>query len=637
MQVSQTTTNFKYNFKHSDMKNIYIFLLLMQTFISAAAQSYVDKITSISELGFSTDNPVSQLLNVVELDERYLHLVIKESGIGDGDEFSGINVVYDLQKEKFINYTYDSISNKYYGISAAQGEDQFPIEIKQHIAYHKGKIYHADRVSSSLMVFDLQAETRKIYPLENIGAPFISTFEHAGKLYLTLSGSSFLLLEINEDEVATVFRTETLRDNYLRPIFFRTVPKYHNNKLIISEINQIRAYDFETQKLGTLMEMPYLLDSLDDYGNYYTTMLSQVLVHNSDVYFVYKQAAFSEGTIELRFSQYFGTARVFKSDGTLSGSKKVFDYYLGEIWTPDFDEKRVMNAGKLMSEENQLFWLGFNDDTTQLQLYKVEETGIVPFEQLPILIPDNVPFVNNLLITYQYDNTTNTAPVHGLRGDDLYYVGNQFVPELYLWTIENDSVKFLLEKSSLFDLIDEAALINFYPVNKDSVLLMDIRVEIDSVGESSFWIRFSLLDVLNQTISKLDSVSLIPYPSLSGLSHLNAQDGDLFFSGYNTKTADHELWIFSFNKVTAVRQPIAFDQALFTLYPNPTAQNITLQSNDILSGQMMIMSIDGKIHKTVTINGNQQQVDVSALPNGLYLAILYNEGQAGVQRFVIQR
>lgn len=635
------------------MRKLILHFLLAQFVIHSQAQSYLKKIVSGTELGVSfNDSTRAEMINIRELDDRYIHFYASDYFyLDDGGELTGTPLIYDLQEKQVINYTYDVEGNFYHGFTYPQEISQFPVEDKPSFVYHKGKIYHIGRRTDStiLIVFDLENKTRKFLATEKNGYAFITSFEREGKLYFAFSGGNILLTEVSDDAITTVLNTEALKQPHYRPVSLFSVLVYHNNKLIINQVDQIRAFDFETLQLDTLLELSYMPDSNDNYGNFFTSMLYQVLVHDDDIYMVTKIGGFSEPTNEMLFFGYVGEAEIYKTDGTKSGTKKLFSFPIREPLDPNGysygSTSLFPGTAKLISQDGHVYWLGFNADTTQIQVSKVVDDDLLPIGELPIQFSDNIPFVNNNFITHQYDNSTNTAEIFGLYGADRNY-DDTTRNELYLWTIKDEAVEFLMNKESLIDRMNYEylasglrldAYVKFYPINKDSVLMIDSRYETidpDLGTINGLKLFISLVDVSQQTITILDS--LTDYYALD-LSDSDAKDGDIFLSLNNSLTGANEIWEFNLNRISTQQNQVKYSEALFSLYPNPATETITIQSEELMRGQLIIAGIDGKIHKTAPFNGCQQQMDVSSLPNGMYIVMVKNGEKTGVKRLVIQR
>ena len=74
------------------------------------------------------------------------------------------------------------------------------------------------------------------------------------------------------------------------------------------------------------------------------------------------------------------------------------------------------------------------------------------------------------------------------------------------------------------------------------------------------------------------------------------------------------------------------------LYPNPvsTSLNIKLSSNWSYNTNIRLFNAIGSLMIESKMNGNEQQIDVSSLPSGVYF-IEIRDGQNSVSRKIIKR
>jgi hypothetical protein len=68
------------------------------------------------------------------------------------------------------------------------------------------------------------------------------------------------------------------------------------------------------------------------------------------------------------------------------------------------------------------------------------------------------------------------------------------------------------------------------------------------------------------------------------------------------------------------------------LYPNPSSNNLTIEASQ--SAVIEITNIQGQLVNTITATGNKTNLDVSALPCGVYLIKLITANGAEVRKFV---
>ncbi|MFA4852485.1 MAG: T9SS type A sorting domain-containing protein [Bacteroidales bacterium] len=70
------------------------------------------------------------------------------------------------------------------------------------------------------------------------------------------------------------------------------------------------------------------------------------------------------------------------------------------------------------------------------------------------------------------------------------------------------------------------------------------------------------------------------------------------------------------------------------VYPNPTTNNITIESPQ--QAVIEILNIQGQLIKTITANSNKTNVDVSAFPCGVYVVEVKTEQGVAIKKFVKQ-
>jgi len=80
------------------------------------------------------------------------------------------------------------------------------------------------------------------------------------------------------------------------------------------------------------------------------------------------------------------------------------------------------------------------------------------------------------------------------------------------------------------------------------------------------------------------------------------------------------------------------EQELFevSLYPNPATAIVTIET-EIVSQEISVLSIDGKLIETLYPTSNKTELIVSNYPNGIYLVQIVNENSVSSQRLVITK
>jgi hypothetical protein len=88
---------------------------------------------------------------------------------------------------------------------------------------------------------------------------------------------------------------------------------------------------------------------------------------------------------------------------------------------------------------------------------------------------------------------------------------------------------------------------------------------------------------------------------------------------------------FEYSKIVSISNKALVAKPL-ALYPNPVRDNLTIENGE---GKATIRTIDGKVMMQVNVNSEKQNVDVSNLPNGIYvLSIQKPNGSAVTRKFV---
>lgn len=102
-----------------------------------------------------------------------------------------------------------------------------------------------------------------------------------------------------------------------------------------------------------------------------------------------------------------------------------------------------------------------------------------------------------------------------------------------------------------------------------------------------------------------------------------------FYTGYLLK------WTGG-NYVDTCSSPAGINEILniynFILYPNPANDNLTIEATQ--QAKIEITNIQGQLIKTITTSGNKTNIDVSALPGGVYVVEVKTEKGINVVKFI---
>lgn len=100
------------------------------------------------------------------------------------------------------------------------------------------------------------------------------------------------------------------------------------------------------------------------------------------------------------------------------------------------------------------------------------------------------------------------------------------------------------------------------------------------------------------------------------------------------------LWVdnLSFNSpITSVAEPMS--RTSFTLYPNPAVNHVTLSLDNTYGDghTVTVYSMLGSALRSEAVRGDRHQIDLSALPSGIYMVELRSEGVSEFRRLQVVR
>lgn len=98
--------------------------------------------------------------------------------------------------------------------------------------------------------------------------------------------------------------------------------------------------------------------------------------------------------------------------------------------------------------------------------------------------------------------------------------------------------------------------------------------------------------------------------------------------------ASDEIWRFFKQYTLTVSSNDILDENSFKIYPNPTSHQLTIETDNQAEYQAQIIDLQGKMILKSTIAAAQKEIDVSDLPNGIYILRLSSEKGQINQKFV---
>ena len=105
-----------------------------------------------------------------------------------------------------------------------------------------------------------------------------------------------------------------------------------------------------------------------------------------------------------------------------------------------------------------------------------------------------------------------------------------------------------------------------------------------------------------------------------------AINGDTLFAGTNNSG----VWKCSISQMLGIKE--INNASTVTVYPNPATDNITIETPQ--TAVIEITNIQGQLIKTFNATANKTNIDVSALPGGVYVVEVRTEKGVEVRKFI---
>ena len=137
--------------------------------------------------------------------------------------------------------------------------------------------------------------------------------------------------------------------------------------------------------------------------------------------------------------------------------------------------------------------------------------------------------------------------------------------------------------------------------------------------------KIVLADAFGNVIDIVEYFDSSPWPT--------APDGNGSYLQLISTTLDNNVassWIASNSNL--VSEGFVLDSST-TIFPNPSSHFLTIKSNVILNN-IDWYNIDGKLIKSIQVNSNEVETDVSDISNGMYFIKIYNEYGVKISKWI---
>lgn len=595
---------------------------------------------AFEELKFPDAGDTYRVSFFTELDDRYILVLLdKNSSVGP------THYVYDVQENSVLNLVemIDGV-DFYFPYNASGLQPSY-----SGFAYENGIFYHTlpsvEHDEYYLVEFDLDQRKSKSYQMEDGISHLFETAEVDNRRYFIFGGSGVYLYELSEGELNLIENVPLeINISFLR-VHPKEMPlqKIYKDKWFIMIDDFLRCYDFKSGKMEVLAHVN------SNTGEDSATVLTQIVENDDKLYFVFKDAIYKgQSWPPFHYFEYYtGHASVWETDGTQAGTKELFQYDMGNT-----DYHIHTNNCGLLDFEGKLYWSGVGVDDDSIPIYKVEGSQLRPIDMLSMKFPSEFNIYYNPDKTWLNDFLESKK--REVRGKEYISATYAAFSDSYgvsyffdLWTIEDDKISYLLNKrflessrkydgipivetlgSKLVSVSDESALFHSYFATK-----LASSHSYDHKGV------FSVIDLSTRVLTHLDSLSVNGEPYFSDeKEHLPILlDDQVYFIFGQKEGKGLALWKYDMTRLVSVENHLSNKKLDWLIYPNPSSQSFTIESLEYLSGSLMITAADGRVHQTHKIDGHQKQIDVSQLPNGMYIAVYQYESKIETKTFIIQR
>ncbi|HUH74312.1 MAG TPA: T9SS type A sorting domain-containing protein [Chitinophagales bacterium] len=412
------------------------------------------------------------------------------------------------------------------------------------------------------------------------------------------------------------------------------IPFYHKEKIYLSAHDKLYAFNTSNYKVDTIIEDTRDTDGVTEGC---VSVPTQYFAHGDDVYIVYNDVSYFTLVITYAMNAE-GNTRIWKTDGTKSGTTLIKSLAKTERY------QGVLTNSKLFSLDSRLLWLGDMDTTVQSEIYEVKGKDFEPLGKINFINNNIAGVFYNVPFRHAIPLFNTIQPVRFEHQDVLVYTeivrnseSNSDVSSyLNVVGIEGNQVKQYLANYPIDPIGDQWSYREYRCWNIGERLTV-FRHEERNSEDLSYHSTF--LDFLVSDSYK-DIDFEIYSPMVEGswglLSIINAGN-EVLFGASDKEGKNFIIWSWDGAKTTSVKNYPSGKELDWTIYPNPTSHTFAIQSTEYLSGNLMIIGTDGKIHQTLRVDGHQKQIDVSKLPNGMYVAVYQGNSYIDTQTFIIQR
>lgn len=618
------------------MKVSYAFLLSFFSYIGILTAGDFELKISPTELGY-TDS--AYIVYFEQIDQEYLGLIVESFQNGHNIREAW---VYHLKTKDATNITYTNNQgivhrieeNDFYSAFSSYGIRHFLKDGDW--VYSVVSCYGCDTLverSSYLLGHHLVTNQQKLQFLRGDCLGFTGFIQYAADKFIIETQSCdvpFRLLAFNDSSWAEVWSIQDF--GWRTMINYETqMPFHHKGKIYLSAQDELYVFNTADYRVDTIINDTRDTDGLIEGC---TSLVTQYFVHDDDVYIVYRDIATFYYYVVTIAMNAEGYTRIWKTDGTQKGTELVNRL-------PKTEELAgSLLSSKIFELDNRLLWLGDVDTTNQSRIYEIKGStfdllGEISYIDGPIAhVLYNTPYwykipLYNLITPVSFADQDIWAYIQRISpetGEDSYY--------LSLIGLEGNEIKKYLENYSVLPEETESYWkpydIRVWNINESMVITRFGEKQKDSIS-------LPYMDLLvNEGYKTINFDTISPGEISPGslLYSIKLEEQLLFNYGENENLS---IWSYGKKAATGLKKHLSENKLELTVYPNPVSQSFKVLSSENLSGRMMIVGVDGRVHQTAGAFGLQHQVDISNLQNGMYSLVYFDDWSHSSVSFIVQR
>jgi len=369
-----------------------------------------------------------------------------------------------------------------------------------------------------------------------------------------------------------------------------------NNGIITSTINPIATNGTDIYAAVNNWYTNILYKSSDNGNNWSplninllgTSTLSYLAISNSNIF------AGSEGE-GLFHSLDNGLNWTVDSNG--------IGYYISSIALKDTNVFVITEGGIFRSNNNGLSWNTFNNGlslvTTDYESLTILDTNIFVYD------------INSGKLYYSSINDTSWHFLFTISGNYHYFAvcdGKLIVASSTgLYSISNNGSNWISTTISSF-------LISMITVSGTNMF--------GSFNDRIYYSNDNGLNWINVS-EGLDTTETFPF------IYSLVANGEYLFAGTKYKG----VWRRPLSDFVGIKENEINKNIIF-VYPNPTKDNLTIETNINTQQRVEILNLIGQTVYTTIINNKKATINTSAFANGVYILKLYTDKETVVRKFV---